>query len=49
VAIDTLRLTLADGVTSEVDVLGRMRGPVFGKARTVEGFAQVTSTARRGP
>lgn len=37
-----LRLTFSDGLTGELDVLDRMRGPVFGQARTREGFAQVT-------
>jgi hypothetical protein len=37
-----LRLTFADGLTGEVDVLDRMRGPVFEEARTPEGFAKVT-------
>ena len=36
-----LRLTFADGVSGEVDVLARMRGPVFDRARTPEGFAEV--------
>lgn len=36
-----LRLRFADGVTGEVDVLDRMRGPVFDEARTREGFAKV--------
>jgi hypothetical protein len=36
-----LRLTFADGLTGEVEVLGRMRGPVFEDARTEDGFAQV--------
>lgn len=36
-----LRLTFADGLSGEVDVLERMRGPVFEDARTPEGFAQV--------
>jgi Protein of unknown function (DUF2442) len=36
-----LRLTFADGVDGEVDVLDRMRGPVFEEARTEAGFAQV--------
>jgi hypothetical protein len=53
-----LRLTFSDGVRGEVGVLGRMRGPVFERARTPEGFAQVivnreTGTVvlagRRGP
>ena len=36
-----LRLTFADGLSAEVDVLARMRGPVFDEARTPDGFAQV--------
>jgi len=36
-----LRLTFADGLRGEVDVLARMRGPVFDNARTPEGFAEV--------
>ena len=36
-----LRLTFADGLTGEVEVLSRMWGPVFESARTREGFAQV--------
>jgi hypothetical protein len=42
-AIDhgVLRLTFVDGLSGEVDVLDRMRGPVFGHARTPEGFAEV--------
>ncbi|HEY2717548.1 MAG TPA: DUF2442 domain-containing protein [Solirubrobacterales bacterium] len=36
-----LRLTFADGTGGEVDVLDRMRGPVFEEARTREGFARV--------
>jgi hypothetical protein len=42
-----LRLRFADGLTGEVDVLDRMRGPVFDEARTREGFARSRSTARR--
>ncbi len=37
-----LRLTFTDGLTGELDVLDRMRGPVFAEARTPDGFAQVT-------
>jgi hypothetical protein len=37
-----LRLTFTDGLTGELDVLDRMRGPVFEQARTPDGFAQVT-------
>ena len=36
-----LRLTFADGVTGQVDVLERMRGPVFEKAITPAGFSTV--------
>ena len=36
-----LRLTFADGLIGEVNVLARMRGPVFKDARTPEGFARV--------
>jgi hypothetical protein len=36
-----LRVTFADGLTGEVDVLDRMRGPVFQDARTREGFRRV--------
>jgi len=34
----TLELTFADGLTGEVEVLDRMRGPVFERARTPAGF-----------
>jgi hypothetical protein len=34
-------LTFADGLHGEVDILDRMRGPVFEHARTEEGFATV--------
>ncbi len=43
-----LRLEFADGLTGEVDVLGRMRGPVFTEARTQEGFPRVTVDAETG-
>jgi len=36
-----LRLTFSDGVSGELEVLDRMRGPVFDEARTREGFAKV--------
>ncbi len=36
-----LRLTFADGLSGEVDVLDRMRGPAFEGARTPDGFAKV--------
>jgi hypothetical protein len=37
-----LALTFADGTTDELDVLERMRGPVFAEARTPEGFERVS-------
>jgi hypothetical protein len=36
-----LELTFADGLSGEVDVLDRMRGPIFEDARTPNGFPQV--------
>jgi hypothetical protein len=36
-----LRLTFADGLSGEVDVLDRMSGSVFERARTIEGFKEV--------
>lgn len=35
-----LRLVFADGLAGEVDILERMRGPVFERARTHEGFSE---------
>ena len=43
-----LRLTFADGVTGEVYVLDRMRGPVFKRARTPEGFAEASVDPETG-
>jgi len=43
-----LRLEFADGLTGEVAVLDRMRGPVFEHARTSEGFAKVTVDEETG-
>ncbi|MBW8060298.1 MAG: DUF2442 domain-containing protein [Solirubrobacterales bacterium] len=43
-----LKLTFADGLSSKVDVLGRMRGPVFDDARTPEGFAKVAVDPETG-
>jgi hypothetical protein len=43
-----LRLTFADGLSGEVDVLDRMRGPVFDEARTPEGFAKVSVDGETG-
>ena len=36
-----LRLTFADGLSGEVDVLDHIWGPVFEEVRTEQGFAQV--------
>lgn len=43
-----LQLTFADGVTGEVYVLDRMRGPVFERALTPEGFDEVTVDPETG-
>ncbi len=43
-----LRLTFADGLVGEVDVLARMTGPVFAQATSPEGFAQVHVDAESG-
>jgi Protein of unknown function (DUF2442) len=43
-----LRLTFADGVSAEFDVLDRIRGPVFAEARTLSGFAQVAVDPETG-
>jgi Protein of unknown function (DUF2442) len=43
-----LSLTFADGVTGEVAVLERMRGPVFDEARTMEGFVRVELDTETG-
>lgn len=43
-----LRLTFADGLTAELDVLDRMRGPVFADARTTAGFAKVAVDPETG-
>jgi hypothetical protein len=43
-----LRLTFADGLTGELEVLERMHGPVFDEARTPEGFARVTIDPETG-
>ena len=40
VAHGALRLTFADGQSGEVDVLERMGGPVFERARTPVGFSE---------
>jgi hypothetical protein len=43
-----LRVTFADGLSGEVDVLDRMRGPVFEQARTPAGFAAVSVDEETG-
>jgi hypothetical protein len=43
-----LRLAFADGLTGEVEVLDRMRGPVFDEARTPQGFARVSVDRETG-
>jgi hypothetical protein len=43
-----LRLTFADGVEGEVDVLDRMRGPIFENARSGEGFSAVAVDPETG-
>jgi hypothetical protein len=43
-----LRLAFADGLVGDVDVLGRMHGPVFDEARTPAGFAKATVDAESG-
>jgi hypothetical protein len=43
-----LRLTFADGLASEIDVLERMRGPVFDEARTPAGFAMAAVDVETG-
>ena len=43
-----VRLTFADGLSGEVELLDRMRGPVFDEARTPSGFATVSVGAETG-
>jgi hypothetical protein len=43
-----LRITFADGLKGEVDVLDRMWGPVFEEARTPEGFEKVAVDPESG-
>lgn len=43
-----LALQFADGVGGEVEVLDRMRGPVFEEARTPAGFARVSVDRETG-
>ena len=43
-----LRLIFADGIAGELEVLPRMRGPVFEQARTQDGFRDVAVDAETG-
>jgi uncharacterized protein DUF2442 len=43
-----LRITFADGLAGEVDVLDRMRGPVFDEARAPDGFTKVAVDRETG-
>lgn len=43
-----LKLTFADGLTGEVAVLDRMRGPVFEEAVTPAGFGAVEVDSESG-
>ena len=43
-----LRLTFADGCRGDVEVLDRMRGPVFDAARTPEVFERVAVDVESG-
>lgn len=43
-----LRLVFADGLRGEVEIIDRMRGPVFEHARTAEGFSEVFVDAEIG-
>jgi hypothetical protein len=43
-----VELTFADGLRGEVEILPRMRGPVFERARTEAGFAEVSVDSESG-
>jgi Protein of unknown function (DUF2442) len=43
-----LHVTFADGFSAEINVLDRMRGPVFAEAHTPEGFAKVAVDSETG-
>jgi Protein of unknown function (DUF2442) len=43
-----LKLTFADGLSGEVDVIDRMRGPVFEAARSEHGFVKVSVDPETG-
>jgi hypothetical protein len=40
VEFGVLRLTFSDGLTGEVDLRGRLWGPVFHRVRTEDGFRE---------
>jgi hypothetical protein len=48
VARGVLRLVFADGLSGQVDVLARMRGPVFDRARTPAGFSEARLDVESG-
>jgi hypothetical protein len=43
-----LRLTFSDGLSADINVLDRMRGPVFADAVTSTGFAKVSIDPETG-
>jgi hypothetical protein len=43
-----LRLTFADGLSAVLEVLDRMRGPVFAQVRTAGGLGQVAVDPETG-
>ena len=43
-----LRLTFSDGLSADINVLDRMRGPVFADAVTSNGFAKVSVDPETG-
>ena len=43
-----LQLAFADGLSAELNVLDRMRGPVFAEARTPAGFGEVAVDPETG-
>jgi len=44
-----LRVVFADRLSSEVEIISRMRGPVFERARTAEGFSEAFVDAESAP
>lgn len=44
----SVRLRFDDGVEGEVEILSRMRGPVFKHARTERGFSEVSVDQESG-